>query len=106
MRAGSLSQKITPMRPVYTTDDFGTETVEYIEQPTISAELVYKSRMRTNLVGEQFPDYGVLFNLRIQHRIAEHWRIQHLGGHLYEVQNIEYNEGKQMQTLYCSRVNP
>ena len=72
---------------------------------TVWAERVKMTGRRIAEAGEMFPDYSVRWNIRDAHTVSEGWRVRHLGGHLYTVNNIIPNADRGMLTLECERVN-
>lgn len=106
MIIGRMRHRITVLKPEVVTDSFGSERIEWTEVNTIHAERVAVKGSRSNEVGELFPDYSQSFNVRIQHDIAENWRVREVKGYLYSVTNIVYNYSKGYKTLICERVNP
>lgn len=105
MRAGAMRERLQVLQPFQDVDHFGAEKTEYKLVNTIHAERVKYKGWRSELVGEHFPDYSVEFNIRDAHEIKEHWRVQHVGGYLYDVLNIIPNVERGMLTLVCGRVN-
>lgn len=105
MRAGSLKYRLTLLEPVRTFDRMGAEATTYTATRTVWAERVRTSGSRSEEVGEHFADYVTEFNIRDAHTIAENWRVQQLGGHLYTVVAIVPNIDRGFITLKCERVN-
>lgn len=105
MRAGEMKYKLQLLKPSVVTNDFGEEKPSYEYIRTIWAERVKQSGVRSEEVGEHFPDYSVEFNIRDAHPVEENWRVQQLGGYLYTVTNIIPNLDRGMKTLKCERVN-
>ena len=105
MRAGELKYRLTLLEPVTVTNKFGEETPTYEATRTVHAERVKHSGRGSEEVGEHFADYSVEFNIRDAHPVAEGWRVQQLGGYLYNVVSIQPNIDRGMLTLSCERVN-
>lgn len=105
MRAGEMKYRLTLLRPVAITNDYGEEATTYEEVRTVWAERRRQSGNRSEEVGEHFPDYQAEFNVRDAHPVKENWRVQQLGGYLYTVTNVIPNIDKGMNTLICVRVN-
>lgn len=105
MRAGELKYRLTLLQPVKATNKFGEEENTYQATRTVHAERVKHTGRRSEEVGEHFADYSVEFNIRNAHPIAEGWRVQQLGGYLYNVVSIQPNIDIGMLTLSCERVN-
>lgn len=105
MIAGKMKAKIELLEPKRTTDRMGAEQVSYEPTRTVHAERVAMSGKRSEEVGEHFPDYGVQFNIRSAHPIAENWRVRQQGGYLYTVCAIVPNTDRGYKTLICDRVN-
>lgn len=106
MRASGLrNERIKLLRPERITDRFGAERVEYKEVQTVHAERVKMSGTMRSEVDERFPSYVVEFNIRYPIRVEEHWRLQPMGGYLYEITSVVPNRDRQMKTLVCERVN-
>lgn len=93
------------LQPQTETNKYGEETTEWTLLRTVHAERVKLSGNRSVEVGERFPDYTVQYNIRDAHPVEENWRVQQLGGYLYDVVAIEPNLDKGYKTLICERVN-
>ena len=93
------------LEPKKTTNEYGEEAIEYVESKTVHAERIKLSGIRSEEVGEHFPDYNVEFNIRNAHKVGENWRVQQRGGYLYTITNIIPNIDRGMNTLICVRVN-
>lgn len=106
MQAGRMKYKLKLLRPVSRVDEFRSEHTTYEETRTVWAERVKANGSYGAEVGERFPSYTVEFNIRDAHEVAENWRVEQLGGHLYTVANIVPNRDRGMLTLRCERVNP
>lgn len=105
MRAGAMKYRLQLLRPVSLSNEFGEERNDYVAQRTVWAERVKMSGQRSEEVGELFADYRVEFNVRDAHPVAEGWRVQQLGGYLYDVTAIIPNLDRGMKTLVCVRHN-
>ena len=105
MKAGRLTSKLRVMRPDPTTNQYGEESTEWEDAGTVWAERRRLTGNRSEEVGEHFADYRAEFNVRSAHHIEEGWRVEHLGGKLYEVTNVIPNTARDYQTLVCERVN-
>lgn len=105
MRAGTLKYRLTLLQPVRTTDRMGAESIVYTATNTVHAERVKAAGNRSDEVGEHFPDYHVEFNIRDAHTVDENWRVQQVGGYLYNVLAIVPNLDRGYKTLVCDRVN-
>jgi len=105
MRTGGMRHRLTPLKPVRTTNAYGEETTVWEEQPAIHAERVKLSGRRVEVVAEHFPDYSAQYNIRAVHDVEENWRVKEHGGHLYEITNITPNIERGYKTLFCERVN-
>lgn len=106
MRAGSLKYRLRLLKPVYAdTDGFGAKPTVWTPTVTIHAERVKASGRRTLELGEQFADYHVEFNIRDAHKVRENWKVEELGGYVYNVVNVIPNRDRGMLTLICERDN-
>lgn len=105
MRAGAMKYKLKILEPTVITNEYGEEAQGWKEVRTVWAERVKQTGRRSEEVGEHFPDYSVEYNIRDAHPIEENWRVQQLGGYLYNVTNIIPNLDRGMNTLVCERVN-
>ena len=105
MRPGRMKTRLRLLRPVVTTDGFGSENTAYEEVKTIHAERRKMTGSYREELGEMFPGYTVEFNIRDAHKVAEQWRVEEAGGHLYTVCNIIPDRDNGMLTLRCERVN-
>ena len=105
MRAGAMKYKLKILEPTVITNEYGEEAQGWKEVRTVWAERVKQTGRRSEEVGEHFPDYSVEYNIRDEHPIEENWRVQQLGGYLYNVTNIIPNLDRGMNTLVCERVN-
>ena len=106
MIAGRLKYRLKLLRPASDSDSFGEQRAgnfEYIT--TVRAERVKFSASRRQEVAEAFSDYRVEFNIRAAHEVGEGWRVEELGGKLYEVVAIEPNPRRGFNKLICERVN-
>ncbi len=93
------------MKPERITDKFGAEKTVYQQMQTVHAERVKMSGSMSGEVDERFPSYVTEFNIRYPIEADEHWRLQPMGGYLYEITSIIPNRDRQMKTLVCERVN-
>ena len=100
-----MKYRLRLLRPTMATNAYGEDTVTYIETVTVHAERVKMGGRQSEAVQEHFPDYSVEFNIRDAHEVAENWRCQQLGGHLYTITNITPNIERGFLTLTCERVN-
>lgn len=91
--------------PVTTKDTFGSATTTWVSEGYWRAERTRYSGKRTNEGDERFPDFTVCYNVRIEHRCQEHWRIGAEDGRLYDIVAIEPTQWLGMQTLICERIN-
>ncbi len=105
MIAGRMKYHLQVYAPVVTLNDFGEEITEYKAQAVVRAERVRETAMRRLEASEQFPDHTVEFNVRAAHDIRENYRVQQLGGNLYDVVAVVPNIDKGYNTLKCERVN-
>ena len=105
MIAGRMKYHLQVYIPVVTLNDFGEEITEYRSQAVVRAERVRETAMRTLEASEQFPDHSVEFSVRAAHDIRENYRVQQLGGNLYDVVAVVPNIDKGYNTLKCERVN-
>lgn len=105
MKSGRMTDRLTLLCPHQQTNAFGETQTEYGEVKTIHAERVAWSGGRSEEVGEHFPTYDTRFNIRAAHTVRENWRVQHVGGYLYTVTDIEPNRRRGYLTLHCVRVN-
>ena len=106
MRAAGLrNERITLMKPERITDKFGAEKTVYQQMQTVHAERVKMNGSMLGEVDERFPSYVTEFNIRYPIEADEHWRLQPMGGYLYEITSIIPNRDRQMKTLVCERVN-
>lgn len=100
-----MDTRLRLLRPLTERDGFGSEKTRYEETKTVHAERRKLTGNYREELGEMFPDYTAEFNIRIEHRVDEKWRVEERGGHLYTVCNIIPDRRKGMQTLRCERVN-
>ena len=105
MRAGALKYKVTILEPQRLTDKFGAEATNFVTRATVWAERVKANGNRSEEVGEHFPAFNTQYNIRAAHNIGENWRVQELGGYLYNVVAIIPNLDRGYKTLICERVN-
>lgn len=105
MIAGRMKYKLKILEPSTAPNDFGEEETTYTELRTVHAERVKNTGKRSEEVGEHFPDYQVEFNVRDAHPVAENWRVEQLGGYLYNVVAVLPNIDRGYKTLICERVN-
>lgn len=107
MKAGAMKYKLQIFKPETTTNHYGEKELSFSSEPTATvwAEQVKQTGHRSEEVGEHFPDYNAEFNIRDAHEIKENWRVQQLGGYLYNVVAIIPNIDRGMNTLVCERVN-
>lgn len=106
MQAGRMKTRLRILRPITTEGELGGESLEWVETATVHAERVKQTGSNTLIVGEHFPDYRTEFNIRDAHEVEENWRVEQLGGYLYNVANVIPNIDRGMKTLVCDRVNP
>ena len=105
MQAGRMNCKLRIYRPESSKDGFGAKESKYVEVATVWAERKKVTPRFVEELGELFSDYTVEYNIRDAHKIDEHWRVEELGGHKYNVTNIIPNRDRGMLTLRCERVN-
>ncbi len=105
MIAGRLRYRLRLLKPVTTTGKFGDSKVSFELQRTVWAERVKVSPTLVQDLGELFSDYTVEWNVRDAHPVDEKWRVEQVGGHLYDVINVIPIRDKGMLTLRCKRVN-
>lgn len=107
MRTGSLTERITLLRPSVQVNALGESRQTFEDAVTVHADRANISGRLSAEAGELFPDYSARFVIRIMHAVAEGWRVRDLsdGGKLYTVTNIYPNRHLQMKTLVCERVN-
>lgn len=106
MRAGTLRYKLRLLEPTSIVNEFGEEHVEYVQERIVWAERAKYSARNSNELSEHFADASTNWIVRDAHPVAEHWRVEQLGGYLYGVEAVEPNLAKGMKTLICSRINP
>lgn len=95
------------LRPMGGGDGFGEATATgWAEVRVVHAERVKMSGKRSREASELFPRIHTEWNIRDTHPIDQNWRVEQLGGHLYDVVAIVPNEDRGMNTLICERVNP
>lgn len=100
-----MKYRIEILEPVQKRNSFGETEQTYRACGTARAERVKLTGVRSDEVGEHFPDYSVRFNIRDAHVVEENWRVRQLGGYEYTVTNIIPNRDRGMLTLICERVN-
>lgn len=105
MRAGTLTYKLIILKPETVRNKLGEKSLAWTEQKAVHAERVRLTGSRSEEVAEHFPAYSVNWNIRAAHTIEENWRVQEVGGYLYEVLAIEPNKRKGYLTLITQRVN-
>lgn len=105
MQAGRMKHRLRLMKPVTSTGKLGGEKVAYEQTAIVWAERVKVSPRFSLEHGELFSDYTVEYNIRDAHGVDEKWRVQEVGGHLYDVINIIPNRDRGMLTLRVKRVN-
>ena len=106
MRAGSLKYKLRILRPVSESTGSGAERSGFAEYRTVRAERVRLSGRRSEEVGEHFADYSAQFRIRDAHAVDTGWRVEQLGGHVYNVVAVEPDRDRGFLTLICERLNP
>ena len=105
MIAGRLKYRLKLFRPAPEADRFGEQVGGFTYSSTVRAERVRFSGSRREEVSEQFADYRVEFNIRSAHKVGEGWRVEQLGGMIYNVVAIEPNLDRGFNKLICERVN-
>lgn len=100
-----MKYRIEILEPVQERNSFRETVQTYRPRGTARAERVKLTGVRSDEVGEHFPDYSVRFNIRDAHVVEENWRVRQLGGYEYTVTNIIPNRDRGMLTLICERVN-
>lgn len=105
MRAGRMKYRLHVFKPETLANAFGEEQNRYTQVATIWAERVKLLGNFHTEAAEQFSDYQVVFNVRSEHHVLEGYRVQQLGGYLYNVDNVIPNLDRGMLTLQCSRIN-
>lgn len=105
MRAGALKFKLILYQPQMAVNRFGEEARSFDKYRTVAAERVKHTGRRSEEVGEHFAAYTAEYNIRDAHPVDEGWRVQQLGGHLYNVTAVIHNLDRGMKTLICERVN-
>ncbi len=108
MIAGRLKYRLRLFRPARTSDSFGEQGAGadgFAFSAEVWAERVKFSSSRRMQAAEEFSDYRVEYRIRAAHRVEEGWRVEQLGGKLYDVAGIEPNRARGYVTLICERVN-
>lgn len=105
MIAGRLKYRLQLFRPAADADNFGEQVGGYTPTVIVRAERVKFSGSRRQEAAEQFSDYRAEFRIRAAHEVGEGWRVEQLGGKLYDVVAIEPNADRGFNTLICERVN-
>lgn len=100
-----MRYRLQLLQPTFDTNEFGEEYTTYKVTNTVHAERVKMNSSHGVEVGERFPAYSAEYNIRDAHTIEENWRVQEMGGYLYNVVNIIPNLDRGMRTLVCERVN-
>lgn len=105
MRAGSMKYKLRLLQPVKSENAYGSEATSYEQTAVVWAERVKYKGSRSDEAGEHFADYRAEYYIRDAHDVRDGWRVEQLGGELYNVVAVEPNIDKGMKTLVCERVN-
>lgn len=100
-----MKYRIKLLQPLREVNHFGEEATTYQHTKTIHAERVKLTGARSEEAKEHFADYRTDFNIRDAHEVSEGWRVEQVGGHLYEVTNILPNIDRGFKTLICTRIN-
>lgn len=105
MMAGRLKYFLELLRPARSVDEYGSEAVSWLRAGHCRAERVKRSGGRSEETQERFADVRVEWNVRIQHKVLEGWRVRERGGYLYEVAAVVPNRDRGYVTLVTERVN-
>ena len=105
MNAGRLTSFLIPLELVKETDKVtGEITRRWKEHPEIRAERVKYAAKIVQRGGEMVTKVDAVFYIRIQHKVADGWRVRTRDGAIYDV-TVEPNRDKQLKLLTCSKVN-
>lgn len=105
MQAGRMRYRVRLLCPDEGESRSGATELRYRETVVAWAERCTLSGSRRQEVWENFADYTAMYNIRDVHDVDAGWRLQEIGGHLYNVVAVEPNRGRGMLTLRCERVN-
>ena len=100
LRAGLLREVIDIYRPIVTRNDFGEETTQWALVAHTRARVDYRSGSRIVEVNEVTNPYSVTFILRRFISIEGHYRIS-WRGRLYNIESVNSDPARQVQTLIC-----
>ena len=105
MIAGRLTYRLRLLRPVRTQSATGAPKSSFVDAGVAYAERVKMNGGSSEREKDTFSDYRVEWNIRDAHEVKETWRVEELGGYLYEVVNVIPNKERGMLTLVTNRVN-
>lgn len=104
MRAGSLSEVITIQQSVYSQDEFGASSLNWIDFVTTRANIKYLNGNRVNENQEIVFTYEYDFIIRNYHSITEDMRII-WKGNKYRILTIEEDKHLQQKLIRTEKIN-
>jgi SPP1 family predicted phage head-tail adaptor len=104
MRAGTLTENISILKPNVTTNDVGEQTTEYIVKLTTKAKVEFDSGNREIENREIVYNYSKTFKTRYYIEVDEYDRI-HWNNKQYRILSIEPNRQYQELTIKTELVN-
>ena len=103
--AGRFKYRLILMKPQVTQTPTGASRLTYVQTKEVWAERLRFTGRRSIEAGEEFADYTAEYNIYIAHQCDDGWRVQEIGGHLYDVVTTDPNRDRGIVTLKCQRVN-
>lgn len=105
MRAGLLNSVIQVEKPEVVTDDFGANSLQWVNHiPKTRAKVTYSSGSRANENNEIIFAYEVIFTVRVYHNITERMRIL-WEGNKYRILSIERDKALQQLIIKTELIN-
>lgn len=104
MRAGSLRHIITIEEPIITSNDYGSQDVEWKEIINTRAEVIFNKGQRDSEGTEVYYDYNTTFKIRYYHNINDYMRIKY-DGKYYRILSIQKEFYTQSVTIITELVN-
>lgn len=85
---------------------FGSPQRDFTDTGVVAwAERVKLTGRSDMTASDLFAAYDAEYNVRDAHPVDSGWRVEELGGHLYNVVNVIPNRERGYKTLKCKRVN-
>ena len=105
MRAGQLSSVIQVEKPEVVSDDFGANSLQWVNHiPKTRAKVTYSSGSRANENNEIIFVYEVIFTVRIYRSITERMRIL-WEGRKYRILSMEEDKERQQKIIKTELIN-